>query len=435
MTKNILLLIFSFGVFLGSAYGHENEGGGDRYDREPTVSRQEAATLNQAVSLAENNGEAAIKLLLKETDEDSSSALDFALGSFYFQKDSSAEAEAAYRRALTKFPSFDRARANLARILIKQDRIDEALHELKSILLSGTARPSTLTMIGYTSLLKEEPVPAEMAYRQAILLDPEDSNAYVGLVKSLLLQKRYLESVTLLEDLLKDNPFNSEFWFLMANARLALDEPEGAIIALECTRRLKIASDESLATLADLYLNAGEPEEALSRYREAFAGQRPSIERMLRAANAFILIGDPDRAEVLLKRIHGAIEEDGIKLQPDQDRELIRLEAHRAHLAGDLDSASRGFHRLLEGDPLDGDALLALADISRKNGLFEEAVILYEQASRVTGARLKALIRQAQLEVEREDYARAVELLVKAQAVKPQPHVASYLNQVRRLVR
>lgn len=435
MAKNIYLLLFCFGIFLPAAYGQEEDGTGDRYVREPTVSHQEAKILEQAVTLAAQDLEAAIKLLREQTDGDSSAALDFALGSFYFQKDTPEEAEAAYRRALVKFPTFDRARANLARILIKEDRIDDALHELKEILLSGTARPSTLTMIGYTSLLKEQPVPAEMAYRQALLLDPEDSNAYIGLVKSLLMQERYRETVTLLEDLLEDDPFRSEFWFLLANARLALDEPERAIIALECTRWLKVATDESLTTLADLYLNTGELEEALSRYREAFAGRQPSIERMLRASKAFILVGDPERAEVLLKRIRGAAGGDGIELTPKQLRELSRLEAHRAHLVGDLDSAGRAYQRLLDDNPLDGEVLLALGDISREKRDLEEAIIFYEQAGRIADSTVNALIRQAQLEVERGRYGKAVGLLEKAQAVKPQLHVARYLDQVHRLVR
>ncbi len=435
MVKKITLLVFCFGIFFGLAYGQENGEKAAHYDREPTVSRQEAKILEKAVSLAEDDREAAIKLLLEETDNDSSAALNFALGSFYFQKDKPAEAEAAYHRALAKFPSFDRARANLARILIKEDRIDEALNELKEILLSGTARPSTLTMIGYTSLLKEEPVPAEMAYRQALLINPEDSNAYAGLVKSLLMQERYREAVSLLEDLLEEDPHRCEFWFLLANARLALDEPDRAIIALECTRRLEVASDEAMATLADLYLNGGYPEEALSRYHEAFAGKDPSIDRMLRAAKAFTLIKDPTRAEVLLKRLRKATGGDGLDLTPDQERELNRLEAGRAHLEGDIDGARRAYQQLLDDDPLDGEVLLALGDLSREKKELEEAIIFYEQASRITDTRLNAFLRHAQLEVERGHYGQAVKLLKKAQLVKPQQHVADYLEQVRRLVR
>ncbi|MEA1927758.1 MAG: tetratricopeptide repeat protein, partial [Candidatus Auribacterota bacterium] len=250
-----------------------------------------------------------------------------------------------------------------------------------------------------------------------------------------LMQERYRETVSLLENLLKDDPSRSEFWFLLSNARLALGEPDRAIVALECARRLKVASDESLATLADLYLNGGQLEEALARYKEAFAGQQPSLNRMLRASKAFILVRDPVRAAVLLEKIHAAAEGEVVELTPDQLHELNRLEARRAHLEGDLDTAARAYQRLIEDDPLDGDILLVLGDLYREKGELEEAMVSYEQASRIPDSKLNALIRRAQLEVERERYGKAVEFLEKAQVVKPQPHVARYLTQVRHLVR
>lgn len=435
MAKIIYSLLLCLVLFLSSVFGQEINDKKERYDREPTVSRHESKILADAVNLADKNLKEAITFLREHIDDDSSAALDFALASFYFQDEALEEAEAAYRQALLKFPAFDRARANLARILIKQDKIDEALRELKEILLSGTARPSTLTIIGYTSLLKDEPVPAEMAYRQALLIDPEDQNAYVGLVKSLLMQERFREATTLLEDLLEDNPFSSEFWFLLANARLALDQPKRAIVTLECARRLKLASNEALNTLADLYLNAGRAQEALERYQEAFALNEPSIDRILRAVKAYVMLGDPGRATILLEQIKSAIKKDETKLNPEQSYELNSMEAQCSYLEGDLELAGLKFQELLKKNPLDGEILLALGDISRDKKNSEEAIIFYEQAARISTNRMDALIRQAQLEVELEHYEKSIELLEKAQAIKFQPHVARYLEQVRHLIR
>ena len=56
-------------------------------------------------------------------------------------------------------------------------------------------------------------------------------------------------------------------------------------------------------------------------------------------------------------------------------------------------------------------------------------------AGRIADKETQALIRQAQIEVGRERYKRAAELLEAAQALKPVPHVARYLEQVRRLAR
>jgi hypothetical protein len=58
----------------------------------------------------------------------------------------------------------------------------------------------------------------------------------------------------------------------------------------------------------------------------------------------------------------------------------------------------------------------------------------YERAARVAGFEARGLIRQAQVEVERERYPRAIELLEAAQAFDAQPHVARYIEQLRRMV-
>ena len=56
-----------------------------------------------------------------------------------------------------------------------------------------------------------------------------------------------------------------------------------------------------------------------------------------------------------------------------------------------------------------------------------------ERAARVKGFEADALVRHAQIEVRRERYGRAAELLENAQVFQNQPHVGRYLEQVRRL--
>ena len=122
-------------------------------------------------------------------------------------------------------------------------------------------------------------------------------------------------------------------------------------------------------------------------------------------------------------------------LNPDQRRKLLRLEARQAYLSGDRKAALMAYERLLEEHPLDGDALIALGDLHREAGELEEAMMAYERAARTSGKEAQAFVRQAQVEVERERYAKAVERLEAAQTIDPRPNVACYLEQVRRLVR
>ena len=77
--------------------------------------------------------------------------------------------------------------------------------------------------------------------------------------------------------------------------------------------------------------------------------------------------------------------------------------------------------------------MLALADLHLAAGCTEAAGMMLERAGRVEGLDARALVRQAQLEVEQGRFRAAVSLLGSAQAFDEQPHVARYLEQVRRL--
>ncbi|MCK4423627.1 MAG: hypothetical protein KAV18_06110, partial [Candidatus Omnitrophica bacterium] len=90
---------------------------------EPTVTQEEAELLKQIVDLSGEDPEKAIELLTAAITPETSPALDFALGNFYFQKGELNLAEDSYRRSVEKMPLFNRARANLGRTLIMQNKI------------------------------------------------------------------------------------------------------------------------------------------------------------------------------------------------------------------------------------------------------------------------------------------------------------------------
>ena len=399
--------------------------------REPTVSPREAELLRQVADLAEPDPAAAIELLAAGVTPESSAALDFALGNLQFQQGGLEEAEKAYRTALEKLPAFVRVRMNLAQVLIRQDELARVGAVLRPVLISGQAGAETFALLGYACLLQGQSLPAETAYRQALLLEPDDLNSSLGLAKCLLEQERHREAIRLLEDLAARQPQRAELWLLLANAHLALEQPRQAVVKLECARRLGIASTEALTTLGDLYLNCGQPAEALGAYEEAYAGEDPPLDRVLRSAEGFVMLRMPAEAHALLCRVR----ERESSLSLEQRRKLFRLGAQQAHLGGDRKAALVAYERLLEENPLDGDALIALGDVHREADELEEAMIAYERAARISGKEAPGLVRQAEVEVERERYGRAVERLEAAQAIDARPNVARYLDQVRRLVR
>jgi len=219
-------------------------------------------------------------------------------------------------------------------------------------------------------------------------------------------------------------------WFLLSNAYIAMGDYKKAIITLECTRRLKIINQDGLSTLGELYLTQGQPREALEVYQELMVMGKPSIPRLLRAVEGFIMLNRLEEAETLIQ----GVDTHKYSLLPAQENKLKKLKAQIAYLKGDYQESLILYKEILKEEPLDGDALIALGDIYYKLSKLEEALIFYERAGRIREKEVDALIRQAQVEVERENYKRAVELLESAQSIKFQPYIDRYLEQIRHLI-
>jgi tetratricopeptide (TPR) repeat protein len=398
---------------------------------QPTVSREESGFLSRVLTVAETNTLAAVSLMRQERPEDAESpALDFTLGNLYFQEEQLEQAADAYRVAIEKMPRFRAALMNLGRVLLLQDKPGETIEVYQQLVADGQADADILLLLGHALLLEDAPVGAETAYRQALLLRPRDSEVRMGLAKTLLRQERYREGLALIDEILDRDPLNRELWSLRVNALLSDQKNEEAIRAIEQARRLDRATPEMLATLGDLWINADRPEDALNAYQEAFADESPSLDRMLRALEGFLIVDDLQAAETMADR---AVRE--LERRPDTEARirLLGLQADLALRRGQSQQAMTLLTRLLNRDPLNGRALLTLSDLQAREDDIETALLTAERAARVEGFEARGLVRQAQLEVGRGHYARAVPLLEAAQAFDPRDSVTRYLEQVRRL--
>jgi len=398
---------------------------------EPKITREEGQFLAYVMRLLETDPIEAVRQLREERPDGSENpALDFTLGNVLFQADDLEGAEEAYRAAIKKMPRFRAALMNLGRVLLLQDKAEETIDVYQRLVEDGQADADILLLLGHALLMEDAPVSAETAYRQAILLRPRRTEIRMGLAKALLRQERFREGLALIEEILKQEPLNRELWSLRVNALLSDEKYERAIVAIELARRLNRATPEMLATLGDLWLNQDQPEDALRAYSDAFFQESPSLTRMLRALEGFLLVDNPEGAEEMVKKISSALD---AAEHPEEGLRFLRLQAQLAMRKGDPDTAVNFLNRLLTADPLDGRALLSLADLQHQEGRSAQALLTAERAARVEGFEAEALIRQARIEVSLGRYSRAVPLLESAQAFEPRDTVARYLEQVRRL--
>jgi tetratricopeptide (TPR) repeat protein len=426
----MVLMSGSLFAVAGNAYRHDHAH--DPF--EPTVSREEGVLIHTAMRVAETNATQAIQLLQTKNLPAASPALDFAIGNLHFQNEHLDEAAAAYQAALEKLPAFRSAMMNLGRVYLMQERTEDAITLYQRLVSDGQANADILLLLGHALLMENAPVSAESAYRQSLLLRPKHPDTMLAMAKALMQQERYAEGLALVGEILQRDPKNRELWSLRANAYLSMGQHGKAMSAIEKARRLGCADAEMLATLGDLLLNQDQPEDALRVYTAAFAGHAPSIARLLRAIEGFLMVGDTQGATQMIARVDAETSKTGIRFSDTQTTALLRLKAELAQQTKRFADAMAICKDVLKLDPLDGRTLLVLAELQQDTGRLEDAAMTCERAARVKGYEADALVRHAQIEIQRERYSQAAALLEAAQTFEPRPHVARYLEQVRRMV-
>ncbi len=399
---------------------------------EPTVSAEESKRLQEIARLAQNSPQGAFDELKPLVGPETSPAMDYTLGTLALQLKLFPQARESFQKALDKKPDFARARSGLVRTLIETGQLSEAVAQLQPVLYNPAADPSSLTLLGYALLMKDQPAAAETAYRQALFQNPDDANACAGLARSLLAQGRFPEARSLLRELLDHNPQSGQLWELLANCSMASGRNDQAICELEAGRRLRVISVSALATLADLYLAADQPAEAVAAYREAFASGDPSIERMLHAAEGFIRLRDASNAKIFLDSAQRLCQD---TTQPaERMRQFHWVRGQYLELADQVRPATEAYRAALGVDPLYGPAMMALGDLQRRQGAVEDARLWYERAARVPSTQVQALLRLGRLQAEEGEYAKALDTLEEARRIREDSVPERTLNQLRRLL-
>jgi tetratricopeptide (TPR) repeat protein len=428
----ILFLLVTGTVVIGSEDYNDDHGHANN-PFEPTVTREESILLNRAMEMASSNSVLAIEMLQIKDLEHASPALDFAIGNLYFQREQLDKAADAYLAAIKKQSRFRSAIMNLGRVYLLQERTQDAIELYQQLVTDGQADADILVLLGHALLMENAPVSAESAYRQSLLLRPKHADAMLGMAKTLMQQERYAEGLALVGEILNRDPINEELWSLRANAYLSMGKHAEAVRTIEKARRLGCADGEMLATLGDLLLNRDQPEDALRAYELAFRKNTPTIPRVLRAIEGFLMIRDVNGAETMIARADEMSNAKHDQFSSTQKTTFLRLKAEFAQQMEHFSDAMNLCSEVLLLDPLDGRTMLLLAELQLGAGHLEDAVMTCERAARVKGYEADALVRQAQIEVQRERYSRAASLLEAAQTFKDRPHVACYLDQIRRM--
>lgn len=203
--------------------------------------------------------------------------------------------------------------------------------------------------------------------------------------------------------------------------------PADAAATLEILRSGGKAGSAALALLGDIYLNFNQADLALDVYKEAVALEDFGKDRILRVARRLSAVSAWSQLDTYLTALTPA---SIAAFSPAEQNEVLNLQA-QSDLAQDRPgAAAEKLAQVVQRDPLNGRALILLADYEWKQGALEKAELYFERAAKVEAVAPDALVQHARLLVSRREFAKAVPLLERAQSIRPQTFIAQYLEKV-----
>lgn len=398
-------------------------------EREPRLSTEEQSLYRDTIlPLLREDPAKAIPALEAAAKPEASALFDYTLGTVHFQREDFTNAVQHFEAALAKFPDFLRAQRNLALALVRQGRYAEAIPALARTLTLGGSDGRILGLLAFAQVQEGQHLAAATAYHQALLFEPDNWDYRLGLVKCYVATANYGAALALLDELLAKYPDREALWTLQANIYVQQNQLGKAAVNYEVLRKLGRAGAAQLSLLGDIYLAEGVPDLALVAYLDAARlDGGTNLARTLRAADLLISRSAWTEASTLLTR---ARELAGATPAREDELKLLRLEARVALGTGAGDTAIALLERLLQLNPLDGEALLLAGDYYKLRGDAERAAFRYDAAAKIEGFEATALVKHAQLLVENQQYTRAVELLRRAQKIQPREPVQRYLEKV-----
>jgi Flp pilus assembly protein TadD len=397
------------------------------------ASTNESAFYRSLAEVIRDTPEKAIAMLTTNLTPESSAIMNYTLGSVYFQLGDTTNAVKQFEVALSKFPNFRRAHKNLGLALAKDAKYADAIAPLVRTMELGAVDATTYGLLGFCYLNQEKFVAAESAYRNAMLMAPQTLDWKLGLVKSYVSQNKLNDANALIEEILQEKPDNDAMWKLQAGVFLQMEQPAKAAINYEVLRKLGKIDASSLMLLGDIYMTQEQKSLALAPYLEAVEKEpAKAASRGVRAADILVGRGAWDEARALIQKVRDVA---GADLDQADQMKLLKLEARVALANNEGAKAAETLEKIVEQNPMDGEALLLLGDYFAREGQREKAEFRYDLAAKITGFEADAMVKHAQLLVQVQNYDRAADLLGRAQKIKPRDNIQKYLEQVQRVAR
>lgn len=399
-------------------------------NREPEMTAGEYAIYQKVVAMASANAEFALKLMetMMGGTGPGTAAFEFVTGNIYYTNHKLPEAEAHYKTALAKYPDYTRAWANLGILYYAQQRFAEAIPCFSKAVSLGDKESSTLGLLATCHNKAGNILAAEIAYSQALAIDPANDDWVKGLLELYLQAKYYPQAESIVKQLLKANPKDPQHWLIYANILIAQNRKFEAIAALETLVSLGNTAAEPVLLLGDLYAEQKLFSEAVTNYRAALANS-PDLgtKRLLNYAEILVSQNHPEEAESLLEKIEH-------QADPKHRTEILQWKAAAAAARKDWPEARKRYEVLVAEAPMNGEGLLGLGEVCKNQGDLVHAEFAFEQAARIPEHVYLASVQLANLAVKAQKYHEAIRFIEQALASDKNPALQDYLTKIQAML-
>jgi tetratricopeptide (TPR) repeat protein len=365
-----------------------------------------------------------------------------------FQEDENTEsAIAAYKRAMALDPTAGDIPADLADLYLRENRATEAMAAAEQALKISPKNREAHRVLGtlYASLASGAPETPRGGGREAArenltraiqhleqAIEPPlaspDANVRAMLARLYIASTSYDKAITLLADLVKQEPGWQDGPMLLAEAYSAAGRGAEAVAWLE-----EAAQDNAqlYGTLADFYGRERRWAESAASYERALKRSPRSFDLRVRMASS--LLNSGSRADVLKAR--DALRE-ALTMRATEERALYLL-SQAERRAGEFQAAETTARRLIAQNSRNPRGYVALAEALEEQRRYQQvvdalapAITTFRAAADGTFAQSMLLPHLGFAYQELEQYEKAIATFEEARKVAPNdPSLVGYLIQ------
>ena len=356
--------------------------------------------------------------LQKLTEHDGLS-VQLASANLAVQRGDFASAASSLERALALDPKSPRPHLAMANFDVYRKKLAEAEQEFKTAAELSPVRSSTRLRYAEFKMQNGAPNEVQEFLREMTRQAPDYLPAWCFLSQIALTNRKYDESLKLLENVFTRDPQNVEARILEAEARLAKGDAKKAVERFEDLERTYTNVPVINYQLARAYLQNNNPGQATIALGHAIAAKPDYIEAILlrgeldlQGGNAGLVV--PSMVNLLKQRPH---------LLP---AEVLLTEAYLSLRR--FDEAAAVIREQILVSPAEPDAYYRLGLVLREQNKIDQAQEVFEKVLELAPGNLMAINQLVDLDIARRDFSSAMSRVQRELQKKPVSAIAYFME-------